>query len=182
MLRWRRGDVLAGNYEFHHDMDVIDARDLEYKAWAHVQSLKSSLDEHNLEWQQSHFRYPDIFVARSYTIVWFMCGYSLLKMWSEQVGKLTDDGRQSSVALESTRSRLLDVQKVSQELRQSLDVSQSKVQRSSLNVAELQIELEKERFEKKSIEEQLEVARRKVACLTAHTEGSSVLEKHQQEL
>ncbi|XP_077245612.1 E3 ubiquitin-protein ligase BRE1-like 1 [Tasmannia lanceolata] len=103
-------------------------------------------------------------------------------MWSEQVGKLTDDGRQSSVALESTRSRLLDVQKVSQELRQSLDVSQSKVQRSRLNVAELQIELEKERFEKKRIEEQLEVARRKAACLTAHTEGSSVLEKHQQEL
>lgn len=29
--------------------DVIESRDLEYKAWAHVQSLKSSLDEHNLE-------------------------------------------------------------------------------------------------------------------------------------
>ncbi|KAF3951234.1 hypothetical protein CMV_023087 [Castanea mollissima] len=29
--------------------DVIEAKDLEYKAWAHVQTLKSSLDEHNLE-------------------------------------------------------------------------------------------------------------------------------------
>lgn len=29
--------------------DVIGAKDLEYKAWAHVQTLKSSLDEHNLE-------------------------------------------------------------------------------------------------------------------------------------
>ncbi|GMP42716.1 hypothetical protein CsSME_00012364 [Camellia sinensis var. sinensis] len=29
--------------------DVLEARDSEYKAWAHVQSLKSSLDEHNLE-------------------------------------------------------------------------------------------------------------------------------------
>ncbi|XP_040993640.1 E3 ubiquitin-protein ligase BRE1-like 1 isoform X2 [Juglans microcarpa x Juglans regia] len=29
--------------------DVMEARDLEYKAWAHVQTLKSSLDEHNLE-------------------------------------------------------------------------------------------------------------------------------------
>lgn len=27
----------------------MEARDLEYKAWAHVQTLKSSLDEHNLE-------------------------------------------------------------------------------------------------------------------------------------
>ncbi|QCE10905.1 E3 ubiquitin-protein ligase BRE1 [Vigna unguiculata] len=29
--------------------DVMDARETEYRAWAHVQSLKSSLDEHNLE-------------------------------------------------------------------------------------------------------------------------------------
>jgi len=27
----------------------MDARETEYRAWAHVQSLKSSLDEHNLE-------------------------------------------------------------------------------------------------------------------------------------
>lgn len=27
----------------------MEARDLECKAWAHVESLKSSLDEHNLE-------------------------------------------------------------------------------------------------------------------------------------
>lgn len=29
--------------------DVMEAREAEYGAWAHVQSLKSSLDEHNLE-------------------------------------------------------------------------------------------------------------------------------------
>lgn len=29
--------------------DVMESRDSEYKAWAHVQSLKSSLDEHSLE-------------------------------------------------------------------------------------------------------------------------------------
>lgn len=29
--------------------DVLEARDKEYKAWAHVQSLKSSLNEHSLE-------------------------------------------------------------------------------------------------------------------------------------
>lgn len=28
---------------------MLEARDLEYKAWARVQSLKSSLDERNLE-------------------------------------------------------------------------------------------------------------------------------------
>jgi len=29
--------------------DVMEAREAEYIAWAHVQTLKSSLDEHNLE-------------------------------------------------------------------------------------------------------------------------------------
>ena len=29
--------------------DVLEARDSECKAWAHVESLKSSLDERNLE-------------------------------------------------------------------------------------------------------------------------------------
>ena len=29
--------------------DVLEARDLEYKAWAQVQSFKFSLDEQNLE-------------------------------------------------------------------------------------------------------------------------------------
>jgi E3 ubiquitin-protein ligase BRE1 len=29
--------------------DIMEARDSEYKAWTHVQTLKSSLDEHKLE-------------------------------------------------------------------------------------------------------------------------------------
>ncbi|KAF9602407.1 hypothetical protein IFM89_027536 [Coptis chinensis] len=29
--------------------EVLEARDLEYQAWAHVRSINSSLDEHNLE-------------------------------------------------------------------------------------------------------------------------------------
>ncbi|XP_039035874.1 E3 ubiquitin-protein ligase BRE1-like 1 [Hibiscus syriacus] len=35
--------------EFTDSRDILEARDSEYKAWAHVQSLKSCLDEHNLE-------------------------------------------------------------------------------------------------------------------------------------
>ncbi|KAL6129097.1 hypothetical protein ACLB2K_072450 [Fragaria x ananassa] len=36
-------------HELSDPRDVMEARDLECKAWAHVESLKSSLDEHNLE-------------------------------------------------------------------------------------------------------------------------------------
>ncbi|XP_039034317.1 E3 ubiquitin-protein ligase BRE1-like 1 isoform X1 [Hibiscus syriacus] len=35
--------------EFTDARDILEVKDSEYKAWAHVQSLKSCLDEHNLE-------------------------------------------------------------------------------------------------------------------------------------
>ncbi|CAL5340171.1 unnamed protein product [Camellia sinensis] len=44
-------------------VDVIEARDSEYKAWAHVQTLKSSLDEQTLELQEK-FELPDILKSK----------------------------------------------------------------------------------------------------------------------
>ncbi|XVF09766.1 hypothetical protein REPUB_Repub07fG0124200 [Reevesia pubescens] len=35
--------------EYYTGKDILEARDSEYKAWAHLQSLKSCLDEQNLE-------------------------------------------------------------------------------------------------------------------------------------
>ncbi|CAL5412306.1 unnamed protein product [Camellia sinensis] len=43
--------------------DLIEARDSEYKAWAHVQTLKSSLDEQTLE-LQGKVRAPDILKSK----------------------------------------------------------------------------------------------------------------------
>lgn len=40
--------MLNTNRDFRR-RDVMEAREAEYIAWAHVQTLKSSLDEHNLE-------------------------------------------------------------------------------------------------------------------------------------
>lgn len=68
-----------------------------------------------------------------------------LRIWSEQVRKLMQEQWQDSVALENAQSRLLDVQKECQHLRQSLDGVQPKLQRSRLDVSELLVEVEKER-------------------------------------
>ncbi|XP_058084493.1 E3 ubiquitin-protein ligase BRE1-like 1 isoform X2 [Magnolia sinica] len=269
--------------------DVIESRDLEYKAWAHVQSLKSSLDEHNLELRvkaaneaeaicqqrlataeaeiadlrqkleasgrdickfsevlkskheegeaylseiesigqaygdmqtQNQQLLQQITERDDYNIKLVLesvktrqlqgtlhmekrtmekemqhANASLdfydmkaaqieeqLKFCSEQVGKLAEDAWQSSLALENTKKRLLEVQGESQQLRQSLGESQSKVERSRLDVAELQIEVENERFNKKRTEEELDVVTRKATLLSAHTEGTSVLEKLQEEV
>ncbi|XP_050237140.1 E3 ubiquitin-protein ligase BRE1-like 1 isoform X2 [Mercurialis annua] len=105
-----------------------------------------------------------------------------LKICLDQVQTLCQEKIQNSVALENTQKRLLDVKKTSNQLRESREDSQSKVESNRAALLELQIELERERFDKRRIEEDLEVARRKVLSLQAPTEESLVLEKLQQEL
>jgi E3 ubiquitin-protein ligase BRE1 len=102
-------------------------------------------------------------------------------MCSDQVQKLSEDRSQSIATLESTEKKLLDVRKSSLQLKESLEGSQSKVEQGRVALAELQIGLESERFDKKRLEEELEVARRKVSHLRTQMEGSMV-GKLQQEL
>ncbi|GFY92696.1 histone mono-ubiquitination 1 [Actinidia rufa] len=104
------------------------------------------------------------------------------KMCSDQVQKLAEDRFQSLATLENTQKKLLDVRKSSPQLRESLERSQSKVEKSRVGLAGLQIDLEKERFDKKRLEEELEIVRRKVSRLKSQMDGSSVVEKLQQEL
>ncbi|XP_028119554.1 E3 ubiquitin-protein ligase BRE1-like 1 isoform X3 [Camellia sinensis] len=268
--------------------DVLEARDSEYKAWAHVQSLKSSLDEHNLESRvktaieaeatsqqrlataeaeiadlrqkleaskREKSRLSDVLKSKheenetylseietigqayddmqtqnqhllqqiterdDYNIKLVLEGvqakqyrnalfmekqtmekaihqaeasvdfYSMkaariedqFKMCSEQVQTLAEDRFQSLSILENTQKKLLDVRKSSQQLRDLLDRSQSKADKGRVSLAELQIYLEKERFGKKRLEEELEVVRRKASRLKSHIEGSSVVDKLQQQ-
>lgn len=105
-----------------------------------------------------------------------------VKSCSDQVQKLSETRVQKTAALENSQRRLQDIRRASQQLTDSLDESQSKVERSRANLMDLQIELEKERFEKKRVEEELEASRRKHERLTSHLDGSSVVEKLQQEL
>ncbi|XP_010264387.1 PREDICTED: E3 ubiquitin-protein ligase BRE1-like 1 isoform X2 [Nelumbo nucifera] len=269
--------------------DVIEARDLEYKAWAQVQSLKSSLDEHSLEMRvkaaneseaisqqrlataeaeiadlrqkleasgreisklsealkskheegeaylseietigqayedmhnQNQHLLQQITERDDYNIKLVLEGVKArqlqdvllvekqimerelqqtnmsldlydvkaariedqLKIFSEHVEKLAEDRCQSLSTLENTQKKLADVKRESQQLKESLEESQSKVEMRRVNVAELQVELEIERFDKKRIEEELEVMTRKATRLSSQTEGSSVLEKLQQEV
>ncbi|CAN1845189.1 E3 ubiquitin-protein ligase BRE1-like 1 [Linum perenne] len=105
-----------------------------------------------------------------------------LKSSSDQVQKLAADRSQNSVTFENVQKRLQDARKSYNQGRELLDGSQSKVEASRMTLAELQIDVEKERFEKRRKEEELEIARRKLSYLKAELEGSSILEKLRQEL
>ncbi|CAN6477956.1 unnamed protein product [Victoria cruziana] len=270
--------------------DIMDAKDLEYKAWAHVQSLKSALDEHSLELRvkaaneaeaisqqrlataeaeiadlrqrleasqrefveltevlkskdeaselylseietigqayedmqtQNQHLLQQITERDDYNIKLVIEGvkakqlrdalltekrstekdlqqiqscsdfYRLkslrieeqVKIFSEQANKLAEEGWQISTISENCRRKFLDSQKESYQLKQTLDESQSKLQGLKMDVSEVRVELENERFKKKRILEELEILERKETRLCARTDsGSSVLEKLQDEI
>lgn len=64
---------------------------------------------------------------------------------SDHIKKIKDDKLHDTDTLENIQKRLLDIKLASQQTRESLDQSQSKVEKSRTTQAELQIELEKER-------------------------------------
>lgn len=66
-------------------------------------------------------------------------------MCSDQVQKLSEDRSQSIATFGNSEKKLLDVRKSSQQLKESLDRSQSKVEKGRVTLAELQIGLENER-------------------------------------
>ncbi|KAG8083154.1 hypothetical protein GUJ93_ZPchr0014g46985 [Zizania palustris] len=105
-----------------------------------------------------------------------------LKVWSDRVGKLQEDGWQQSVSLSNYQRKLVDVNGDAKKLRQSLDGIQAKVGNSRLEVADVLVELEKERFSKKRIEDDLEEMSRKASSLRAKAPESAVLEKLRHEV
>ncbi|KAK6285436.1 hypothetical protein POUND7_011615 [Theobroma cacao] len=110
------------------------------------------------------------------------CMTYFLRFFSDQAQKLAEERFQNSVSLENTQKRLSEVRISSHQARESLEDSQSRIEKSRVALTELQIEIERERFNKKRLEEELGVVKRKVLRLRAETEGSSIVERLQQEL
>ena len=68
-----------------------------------------------------------------------------LRFCPDQVQKLAEKRFQNSISLENTQKRLSDVRRSSNQARESLEESQSKIEKSRVALVELQIELERER-------------------------------------
>ncbi|XP_048496318.1 E3 ubiquitin-protein ligase BRE1-like 1 isoform X2 [Beta vulgaris subsp. vulgaris] len=104
-----------------------------------------------------------------------------VKSCSDQNRRLAEDRCQNSVSLDNIQRRLLESRKFSHHAKESLEELQSKVKDGRANLSGLQIELDKERFEKKRVEEELEMVKRKAERLRVQNEGS-VAQKLRQEL
>ncbi|XP_066369020.1 E3 ubiquitin-protein ligase BRE1-like 1 isoform X2 [Miscanthus floridulus] len=100
-----------------------------------------------------------------------------LRGWSERLRRLSEDGMQQSISLGNSQRKLAGMHGEAPKLRQSMDVLQAKVGSNRLEVAELLIELEKERFSKKRIEDDLDLMSSKANSLREKTDNSAVLQK-----
>ena len=69
-----------------------------------------------------------------------------LRVWSERVRRLSEDGMQQSILLANSQRKLAAMRGEAPKLRHSMDELQAKVGSNRLEVAELLIELEKERL------------------------------------
>eukprot|EP01018_Ginkgo_biloba_P001761 Gb_15023 [translate_table: standard] len=102
-----------------------------------------------------------------------------IRILLEQIGKVTEDGRQHVFNLESTKRNLVEVEKESKSLKSSLEEVRNEFEQCRHKVTELQVELMNERFEKKRIEEELVSLNSKVSRLN---DGGTVAEKLQEEI
>ena len=69
-----------------------------------------------------------------------------LKICSDQAQRLAEHKFQGTFQLENTQKRLMDVRRSSQQARDSLEESQSKVVKGRSTLSEMRIDLEKERY------------------------------------
>ncbi|KAJ0970641.1 hypothetical protein J5N97_018600 [Dioscorea zingiberensis] len=169
------------DYNIKLVMEGLKARQMQDALRAELQGMYREVQHANLFIDSNNLKLSTI--GGSGKQIFYHKDYiSLLRIWSEQVGKLMEERWQESVALENAQRRLLDTQRECQQLRQFLGGVQPKLEKSRLDVSELLIEVEKERYNKKRIEEELEALNRKATNLRALTEGSTVLEKLKHEL
>ncbi|KAL6903383.1 hypothetical protein ACP4OV_004196 [Aristida adscensionis] len=105
-----------------------------------------------------------------------------LRVWSERARRLADDGWQQSVSLGNSQRKLDGMHAEAPNLRQLMEGMQAKVGSNRLEVAKLLIEVEKERFSKKRMEDDLELMSSKASSLRAKLDESVVLEKLRHEV
>jgi E3 ubiquitin-protein ligase BRE1 len=68
-----------------------------------------------------------------------------VRVYLDQIGKVTEDGRQYALNLDSTKWKLVDVEKESQSLKACLEAVQKESEQCKHRITDLQVELKNER-------------------------------------
>lgn len=68
-----------------------------------------------------------------------------VRVYLDQIGKVTEDGRQYALNLDSTKWKLVDVEKESQSLKACLEAVQKESEQCKHRITDLEVELKNER-------------------------------------
>ena len=71
-----------------------------------------------------------------------------VRVYLDQIGKVTEDGRQYALNLDSTKWKFVDVEKKSQSLKACLEAVQKESEQCKHIITDLQVELKNERWVK----------------------------------
>jgi E3 ubiquitin-protein ligase BRE1 len=100
----------------------------------------------------------------------------------EQLGKAMDESRQYASALEMTKRKTVETEKELLSMKSALDAAHKGLDDRNHRLADAQADLEKERFEKRRVQEELEVLNSKVTRLHSHRDGGLMVERLQGEI
>ncbi|ESQ39129.1 hypothetical protein EUTSA_v10001306mg [Eutrema salsugineum] len=105
-----------------------------------------------------------------------------LRFCTDQFQRLAEDRYQKAVTLENLQKKRADIGNGLEQARSRLEESHSKVEQCRVDYGALELELEIERFDRRRIEEETEIAKQKVSRLGSLIEGSSAIQKLRQEV
>ncbi|KAJ7565730.1 hypothetical protein O6H91_02G072500 [Diphasiastrum complanatum] len=100
----------------------------------------------------------------------------------DQLGKAAEEVKLVSLELDSARQKAAEVEKESISFKSALKFTQKELDEQSHTLLEAQQELEKERFEKKRMQDELALLNTKAARLSSLNEGGNIVEKLQEEI
>ncbi|CAM6087903.1 unnamed protein product [Calypogeia fissa] len=105
-----------------------------------------------------------------------------VRTYMDQLAKAIDESRLYSSQLESAKRKTSEVEKEVSSTKLALEAAQKTAEERGHKISEIQGELEKERFEKRRIQEELDAATTKISRLGSHPDASPMIERLQEEI
>ncbi|KAG0630974.1 hypothetical protein M758_1G217700 [Ceratodon purpureus] len=104
------------------------------------------------------------------------------RSYIEQTCKVMDDGRQHTLSLESLKRKTVETEKELLSTKTALEAANRRIEDRGHKLAEAQQQLDKERFEKRRVQDELEALNSKLTRLRSHQEGGPGIERLQEEI
>ncbi|CAM6046756.1 unnamed protein product [Sphagnum compactum] len=105
-----------------------------------------------------------------------------VKTFVEQLGRATDESQQYASSLESAKRRSVEMEKELAATKSALEATNKGLEVRGQKLSDVQTELQKERFEKRRIQEKIDALNAKVAHMNSYNDGGPLGERLQEEI